>query len=374
MKKILILTLMLCTPLVLTGCNSSQNSDNEETIETISSEVDAEVYNPSGDIYSAGFFKCLKELTGLEFTSKTFKESLDKKTDNLPDISVEKLYSFAGKQSPAAKTIITKTVGEKFKQPSYIPENINFDGNDGGIFIYSMLFDNFKFYTPFPVITGDFAGMSGKYKYFGHFPDTRNKTAITNNKSYIESLFYASDDDFGIKIQDPERKEELLLYLTNSDASFDKIYEELKEKSEKRNDYQNQRVQSILAQYTHGVSIKFEPYYKIPFISITKLYSFNSEYAGKGVKISEKQEKIKNALSVVRIKLNNEENKNRVFGSSFQTYYAGGYSQVENRTENELYYFDRPFVLFLKKSDCDKPYFAVKIKDGKYLIKSEEKN
>ena len=39
---------------------------------------------------------------------------------------------------------------------------------------------------------------------------------------------------------------------------------------------------------------------------------------------------------------------------------------------NNLYYFDRPFVIFMKEKGKDKPYFAARIKDGKYLVKDEQ--
>ena len=38
---------------------------------------------------------------------------------------------------------------------------------------------------------------------------------------------------------------------------------------------------------------------------------------------------------------------------------------------DNYYYFDRPFVIFLKEKGKDKPYFAARINDGKYLVKSK---
>ena len=34
-----------------------------------------------------------------------------------------------------------------------------------------------------------------------------------------------------------------------------------------------------------------------------------------------------------------------------------------------FFYFDKPFVLFMKEADKKNPYFMLKIKDTEYLVK-----
>ena len=246
-------------------------------------------------------------------------------------------------------------------------------------FIYSMLLKNFPFIAQFDNLPNDYFNKieTQKYKYFGFMKDVQyqdwdsdeNKDKLEGT---IESLFYANDDDFALKITDKNDKEEMILYLTDSNASFEQLYSEIKEKSLKKKEYTQNRTKDDIQKHPNAI-ISFVNYYKIPYLHIDRTMSFDKELANKDIKGKDYKNNKKDiwvilqTLQTVKFDM---DNKGARLKSEAAISMMQGAMYVEKKIYLEdFYYFDRPFVLFLKEKGKDKPYFAVRIKDGKYLVK-----
>ena len=240
-----------------------------------------------------------------------------------------------------------------------------------------MLLKNFKFFTPYKVLDNDYFSdnKSSKYKYFGFMPnksDREAKEAIENG--YSKSLFYVNDSDFALQLTDKDKKEEMILYITNSDESLENLYNEILEKSKNKTDYLNSRRDELYEKYGKNIRIKYNNYYKIPFIKIDEKFNFDKELANKDIKDKTYNQTgytwtILKTLQTVKFDMDNEGAKLKSEAAIAVVNATAAYNPEKIVYLDDYYYFDRPFIIFLKESGKDKPYFAARIKDGKYLVK-----
>ncbi|MCD7740359.1 MAG: hypothetical protein LUH11_03320, partial [Candidatus Gastranaerophilales bacterium] len=199
--------------------------------------------------------------------------------------------------------------------------------------------------------------------------------------SNIKPLFYASDDDFALEIYNKDETETMILYLTNSDKSFNEIYNEIYEKTKNSKEYTKKRVEEIIAKNPEKYKdidkvVNINPFLKVPYLSIDRELNYDKELAGKPIKgknyeTSGEYWEIIKTLQTIKFDLNNE-------GAKLKSEAAiEAIAKMSVRPDyitinlNDYYYFDRPFIIFLKEINKDKPYFAARIKDGRYLVKSD---
>lgn len=381
MKKLLIMLLMLTISITVTGCKGEdiKNIQSEPLIQTAASNA-----------WTSTFQLCWNEFIKLVGTEKIeyvegnppLADELNKQLFTKDDLSNDSYYVSVTKQTLKHKKEIEKAIKEKFNESSDILNSFKFDNipdeETNKWFIYSMLLKNFKFIKPYSILDSEYFNneKSQKYKYFGYtnIGDDRKNQPL--RESYTESLFYINDDDFAVKFSDKNKKEEMILYLTSSDKSFDEIYLELLNKNAKKDKYIQDRIKEMQNKYAINSEIKFKNYYKIPFIHIDEELNFDKELAQKDIKDKTYDKtgytwEILKTLQTIKFDLDNEGAKLKS-EAGMSVMMKTSLEPIREIEVNNLYYFNRPFVIFLKENGKNKPYFAARVKDGKYLVKEDK--
>lgn len=206
------------------------------------------------------------------------------------------------------------------------------------------VFDNFS--NDYKWTFGD----SEEYiKYFGINNSSSEK--MNNN---IEILFYnkinenrSNSNDFAIKLKTKEG-DEIILYRTDDNKSFDEYYEDIKNKSK---------------EYTGRTEFAEGDELRIPYVRVNGIISYDELYE-KEIKNSENLY-IFDVIQNVNFSLN-EKGCNLSSKATMVTEYMG------IGDDTKYCYFQDKFVIFMKEAETDNPYFALKVDNTDILEKIEE--
>ncbi len=273
---------------------------------------------------------------------------LNKQLFKKDQLSEKDYYIKVGKTSPRLKEEILKDINNKFNiNGSDLLKNLNFNSNTKKDFtIYAMLYKNFKFPNPFDKLENDkFGKDENNVKYFGI--NNASKEFLNSN---IRILFYNNEKDFAVKLRTKEN-EEVILYRTNENKSFNNYYEDIKNKSEN---------------YTGRTEFGANDELKVPYINVDATINYD-ELCGKEIKNTNGMF-IKTAMQNVKFNLN--ETGGNITSESLV---MGTYnSYIENATP--IYFeFDDTFVLFMKEADHEQPYMSLKVDNIDILELATEK-
>lgn len=219
-------------------------------------------------------------------------------------------------------------------------DNVSFNREDEEHYtIYVLFMKKFEFLIPFDKLeSGNFNNSEEKVEYFGI--NSMSDEKLNNN---VEVLFYNNENDFCIKLKTREN-DELILYRTDSCDSFETAYGELLQKS---------------VQYTGEKNFNNkEDILKIPKIQINTVNNYNELC---NVKIKNmKQMYIANALQDVNFSLNEK-------GGNVESE-AGIYNKLYTvAIDGRKFVFSDKFIIFMKKSNSELPFFSLKIDDTNIL-------
>lgn len=273
-------------------------------------------------------------------------DELNKKTFTKDMLSKDDYYIKVGQTSPKLKEEIKNELAQKFNiNTSNVLDEIDFENDTNAIMgytVYSMLMKNFEFIVPFDKLGGlRFNDSEGYVEYFG----INNASGESLNQN-VEVLFYNNQNDFAVKLKTKEN-EELILYMNDTYTSFNDMYNEIEEKSEK-----------YLGDKTFNQSDEL----KVPYINVDTIINYD-ELCGKIIKDTD-QMYISNAIQNVKFILN-EKGGNLVSE-------AAVVSEYNSLAENARFFnFTKPFVLFMKEENKSKPYFSLKV-DNVNILEIEE--
>ena len=269
-------------------------------------------------------------------------DELNKQIFNKNMISDKDYYVKVGITSEKLKEEIMNDIKKKFKIENFSALNqINFrnDGNLESYTLYAVLYKNFNFIHPFNQLYSEsFNNSDERIKYFG----INNASSETLNDN-VEVLFYNDNSDYAVSLKTMEN-EELILYCNNENESFDSLYHQL---LEKENVYLGEKK-----------LLKFDEI-KIPYIIVDTIINYG-ELCGREIK-NTNGKYIQNAIQNIRFELN-ESGGNLISEAILKDAYFSA------NLESRYFYFDKPFVLFLKESDKLNPYFALKIDNTELLV------
>ena len=273
-------------------------------------------------------------------------------------ISENNYYVKKGKASNKLKEEINKEIKEKFNinNGAKILEGQNLD-NPNGILIYSMLNKKFTFLEKFDDLEkGTFESKDGilkKVKVFGIDEESDSKLHAN-----VEVLYWDSQNvdntgvisnECAVKLKTKEN-EEVILYKTDKEGSFDELYNELQNLS--MNFVENKEFREDYDQL------------KIPYINVDINISYD-ELCNKIIK-NTKDEYIEAAIQNIKFNLNSE--GGLVLSEAAVITDSLSAASLNSR----LFFFNKPFVIFVKENGKEKPYFAMKINDSEYLQIDEE--
>jgi len=231
------------------------------------------------------------------------------------------------------KINVERTVTNGYKIDATLNKELNFLES----------FDNFNDYK------WTFGNGDEAIKYFG----INNASPEKMNKN-VEILFYNKlnngsllSNDMAIKLKTKEG-DEIILYRTDDKKSFDEYYEDIKVKTEN---------------YKGRTEFSEDDELRVPYVRVNGMINYNQLY----------DKKIKNSkgLYIYDVVQNvnfylNERGCNLSSKATMVTEYMG------IGEDTKYCYFQDTFIIFMKESNSDKPYFALKVDNNDILEKIEE--
>lgn len=253
-------------------------------------------------------------------------------------LSDNEYYIKIGRTTEQFRKEIQNEVMEKFNVN--VLEKVRFTSeNEEDYTIYVLFMKKFQFLEPFDKLeSGNFNNSEEQVEYFGI--NSMSDEKLNNN---VEVLFYNNENDFCIKLKIGEN-DELILYRADNCDSFECAYNEVLQKSDK---YTGEK------KFNNKDDIL-----KIPKIQIDTVNNYNELC---NVKIKNmNQMYISKALQDVKFSLNekggNVESEARIYNKFFTV-----------ATDGRKFVFSDKFIIFMKKSNSELPFFSLKIDDTNIL-------
>lgn len=337
MKKILVSLAILVAMIGGISTAQAQEVNSIEVLPTMNTQSTAQ-----NRIWVGTFQLVWNELTDkivkapvkfLDFDSQ-MANNLNQKQFKKSNLNEKSYYVKSGIVSPALKAEIEKNIKSKFHETSDILKMFDFTYNPEKIFVYAMLKKDFRFTNAFDKLaTGNFGNSQEKVKYFG-INDNSNPKLYKN----VNVLFYNDDNDFAVKLY-TKGKDEVLLYRTNDDKTFDKYYAELNDKTAKYNGDKNFVKNDTLT---------------IPDIKLYQETNFNEL---EGHQIVGTNMQIDKTIETVDFRMNNKGVKLKSEAAIMLRCMSLAPRDGRDFT------FNNNFVLFLIEKDQNTPYYAMKVSD-----------
>lgn len=337
MKKILVSLAILVAMIGGISIAQAQEVNSIEVLPTMNTQSTAQ-----NRIWVGTFQLVWNELTDkivkapvkfLDFDSQ-MANNLNQKQFKKSNLNEKSYYVKSGIVSPALKAEIEKNIKSKFHETSDILKMFDFTYNPEKIFVYAMLKKDFRFTNAFDKLaTGNFGNSQEKVKYFG-INDNSNPKLYKN----VSVLFYNDDNDFAVKLY-TKGKDEVLLYRTNDDKTFDKYYAELNDKT---------------AKYSGDKNFVKNDTLTIPDIKLYQETSFNEL---EGHQIVGTNMQIDKTIETVDFRMNNKGVKLKSEAAIMLRCMSLAPREGRDFT------FNNNFVLFLIEKDQNTPYYAMKVSD-----------
>lgn len=337
MKKILVSLAILVAMIGGISTAQAQEVNSIEVLPTMNTQSTAQ-----NRIWVGTFQLVWNELTDkivkapvkfLDFDSQ-MANNLNQKQFKKSNLNEKSYYVKSGIVSPALKAEIEKNIKSKFHETSDILKMFDFTYNPEKIFVYAMLKKDFRFTNAFDKLaTGNFGNSQEKVKYFG-INDNSNPKLYKN----VNVLFYNDDNDFAVKLY-TKGKDEVLLYRTNDDKTFDKYYAELNDKT---------------AKYSGDKNFVKNDTLTIPDIKLYQETSFNEL---EGHKIVGTNMQIDKTIETVDFRMNNKGVKLKSEAAIMLRCMSLAPREGRDFT------FNNNFVLFLIEKNQNTPYYAMKVSD-----------
>ncbi len=337
MKKILVSLAILVAMIGGISTAQAQEVNSIEVLPTMNTQSTAQ-----NRIWVGTFQLVWNELTDkivkapvkfLDFDSQ-MANNLNQKQFKKSNLNEKSYYVKSGIVSPALKAEIEKNIKSKFHETSDILKMFDFTYNPEKIFVYAMLKKDFRFTNAFDKLaTGNFGNSQEKVKYFG-INDNSNPKLYKN----VSVLFYNDDNDFAVKLY-TKGKDEVLLYRTNDDKTFDKYYAELNDKT---------------AKYSGNKNFVKNDTLTIPDIKLYQETSFNEL---EGHQIVGTNMQIDKTIETVDFRMNNKGVKLKSEAAIMLRCMSLAPREGRDFT------FNNNFVLFLIEKNQNTPYYAMKVSD-----------
>lgn len=258
-------------------------------------------------------------------------------------INKDDYYIKVGKTTATLKTTILNDINNKFGyNANNIFDNIKFDSSvsDNCITVYAMLNKEFSFLEPFVKLAPEpFKNSEKQYHYFGI-----QEGALDILDNNLDVLFYNNENEFAVNLKTKE-KEEIILYRTDNTDSFENLYNQVLENTNKYHETSEFRSNDCLE--IPKISMKTNINYDELCKRIIKGTSweisdaiqnvtFNMDYAGGNLK----SESIASALTE---------------------------SKSAEQRKSRKFIFNDTFVIFMKERGAKLPYMSLYVDNAEIL-------
>lgn len=264
-------------------------------------------------------------------------DNLNKEDFTTKDISDNYYYKIYGRKNFELKNKIETAIKEKFNQTSDILDQFDRsnDALDSGedvidrYFLYSMLYREFEFNKKFDTFNNKFKDKEN-IKYFGIVKDN---DVI---RDQIKVYYYNNEEDFAIKLI-TKNNDEVIVIKNPKGETFEEIYNNIKGKE--------------------TTDFNSDDNFMMPVIDFNVLREY-VELENKDIKTLYGIYMIDKAIQSIKFSLDEKGGKVKSEAGmdvKFET------SVLENKSR--YFYVNDTFALFLKESNKDKPYFALRVDD-----------
>lgn len=267
---------------------------------------------------------------------------LNKRSFTADMLSDDSYYKISGATTPKLKEDIKEALQSKFNETSRILDLFPWE-NDNGYILYAMLKKEFHFLVPFSEQRYEKFGDSEEYvRYFG-------ADVATGEESFknIEVLFHNSDTEFAVRLLTKEGEDVLLYRTDNNSLSFEDAYNEMLDKEK---------------MYTGNKNFIDGDFLRVPYIQFSKEINYD-ELCGRIIKGTSLY--ISQAIQTIDFELNNT-------GGSVKSE-AGMMFMCASDQPPRYFKFNDDFYLFLKETDKEKPYMALRVDDTDILETTENR-
>lgn len=270
-----------------------------------------------------------------------FADNLNVQSFKEKDISEEYYYKNWGIMSTKLKAEIEDRIKNKFNETSDILDSFDWPNeekaSDSRYFFYAMLKREFEFQNEFKVLENKNFANTENVEYFGIDKETEE---VVRNQ--VEVLYYNSEDDFAV-ILNTKENDQVVLVRNPEGKNFEEILNNTNDKAT-----QFEGIRSFTKQDTLAV----------PNINMDLLKEY-TELQGKVFALKDGNSAIiDKAIQTIKMELNNKGGKIKSEAGM-----AVMKSMIEPEVEPRNFDYNDEFVIFLKESDKDLPYFAAKITD-----------
>lgn len=338
MKKILLST--LCA-ILLSGCGFCATSNKIDILTLFSTK------SYSQNKAWVGTFQLVFNDMKNNIIKKNIEFVGEKPTKNLIGLNNEEFnssmlneksyYTSYGETSPTAKIKIEKGIWEKFGEKSDILDLMDWSKGIGKYYAYAMLKKEFEFYEEFDKLEKtSFNNSKKQYDFFGI--KDNSKEILDNN---VGVLFYNNKNDYAIQLK-TQSNDIVYLYRTNSNASFDKLFEKMNKQSNK---YQGNK------EFAKADTLK------VPNLKINEQRKY-PELCNKQIKDTELY--FSEAIETLQLELNNKGGKVK---SEAMIMTKNCLIHPDEKVNPRHFNFDKTFVMFLIDEGKENPYLALRVKN-----------
>lgn len=263
-------------------------------------------------------------------------ELLSKQEFKKSMISPESYYTAWGKTNLALKKKIEKGIMAKFGEKSAVLDKIDWNDPHNAYLFYAMLKKDFKFKSRFDILPEEaFGSAKQNIPYFGI-----NEFSKPYLYESVDVLFYNNPFDYAVALK--SYKDEVILYRTNKNKSFDEQYADVLKKSKK---YKGSK------KFMTGDKLK------VPYMTVKQNTEFpelcKKEILGTNLLIDKTIQTVEFNMTRRGVKLKSE----AVIDANFMS------MPLEIKDKGRNFFFNKPFVLLMKERNKEVPYFAAKIQD-----------
>ena len=264
-------------------------------------------------------------------------DNLNKEDFTKNDISDSYYYKIYGRKNLELKSKIENAIKEKFNQKSDILDQFDWssDALDSGedvidrYFLYSMLYREYEFNKKFDTFNDKFKDIKN-VEYFGIIKESN----LIRNQ--IKVYYYNNENDFAIKLI-TKNNDEVIVIKNPKGETFEEIYNNIKDKQ--------------------TTSFNSDDNFMMPKIDFNVLREY-SELENKEIETIDGIYTIEKAIQSIKFSLDEKGGKVKSEAGMDVKFEA---TASDNKIRN--FYVDDTFALFLKESNKDKPYFALRVDD-----------
>lgn len=264
-------------------------------------------------------------------------DNLNKEDFTTKDISDNYYYKIYGRKNLELKNKIETAIKEKFNQTSDILDQFDWssDALDSGedvidrYFLYSMLYREFEFNKKFDTFNDKFKEIEN-VKYFGIIKDN------DEIRDQIKVYYYNDENNFAIKLI-TKNNDEVIVIKNPKGETFEEIYNNIKGKE--------------------TTDFNSDDNFMMPKIDFNVLREY-SELENKEIETIDGIYTIEKAIQSIKFSLDEKGGKVKSEAGMDVKFEA---TASDKKIRN--FYVDDTFALFLKESNKEKPYFALRVDD-----------